>query len=289
MRYLLAVIFLCGGVAEAHSIEADILYWLPIQRTYDFASINVGQNQKKYTATASYHPGGRIKARYDGDCYFAQLSYLYLRTIDTAQINTNVDIVLMTQVPVGLRRVRAELRHRYQNIDLRIGKHLYKGGKQDYYLFVSGRWVRLDYREESTGAAELITVNFVQRIAFEGGGLGVGFGTVHHLPCNFSLFAEVSPQGIIGERKQPLQRATINGVESFIMMPIQVGIIPAVDFSLGIDYQCGCVSARIGYELNYYWEPIAYIPFTGGAIISIASSCFNQAYGGPYARLAVNF
>ncbi len=289
-RFVTALCLLCVTTLSAHSFTADCLYWSPLARSYDFAAIVSGQNEQFFTATASYHPGWRIKGRFDQECWFTEFSYLYLHTTDTAEVSRDADIVLGLQGLGPVRRIRAQLKHRYQNLNLRFGLFLHKRARGTLYAYANARYIKMDHKELSALASGAISIDITQRTEFKGGAFGVGLGSQYRLPCNFSLFAEVGPMAAIGRRRQPTQSSTIFGtpVGGSVMTP-HTGVIPAIDLSLGIDYCWGVIQARVAYELNYYWNAIAMAPLAVGPTVPVVNEAFNQGYAGPYARLGVTF
>jgi hypothetical protein len=293
LAWVAVFLLFSAGLSASYSGQLEAIWWMPLQRNYDFAIIP-GTNTETFKALASPHLGGRIQGRYDRDCLFAQLSYLYLRTTDTAEINRANANILMPQLPVGLNRVRAQLKHRYQNVDLRVGRYLLKECENTFYLFSNARWVDINYRESTTGASPAFQVNFLQKANFEGGGLGVGFGGSYGLFGGLSCFGEFGPMAVIGRQTAPIQRATINGGVSFFNMTDQTCVIPATDFLFGLRYRydCSCLSilAQVGYEINYYWDALKYIPFSGGVTLAgPPSRCFHEGFAGPSASLKVIF
>ena len=179
------------------------------------------------------------------------------------------------------------------------------------------RWVDLQNKRElralrSSGAAGFAElVRFRETAEFWGVGLGLGGGAHYNLCGGLGLFGESAVMAIIGERKTPNLRtfspSTITGDVDLSSWNYssETCVVPGLDFRVGLDYEwcCSCftITGAIGYELNYYWNPMIIADLGPGETFpraagdgstnasTLGRTCQDLGFGGLFLGLAVGF
>ena len=283
----------CGPCGD-FDIGAQYLYWKPAICDYKVAQKAFDQNNRLEIIgiKPDYDSGVRAWVGYYRDCSFAQVSYLWLETHDTFNIDRGDAITLVVPATGGtvVNRVRPTLRLRYQNADVRVGQLLHRGRACTFGVYGNFRWVDIERRLRIQGFGGITAVGISEKSEFDGGGLGVGLTGDFCIWNGFSGFGEFGALAVIGERRFPTFQTDLSPAPVLVVnTSAATCVIPAVDFRVGVNYawDCLCVTVlfEVGYELDYYWAPLQFADLPPGPVSAISDGpirCHDVGFAGPF-------
>ncbi len=273
-----------------YEVGVDVLYWMPMQCDYTFASFPVDFNIRTFAVEQDYFWGARPFIRANKGCNWAQLSYLGYRNTDTGMVESG-NVISVAGINASLfSRALGKLHQRYQNVDLRVGRDLYT----NFYLFGNVRYVDLKFIQTTRAAGPAGTAIIVESATYQGGALGVGMGGHICFWDYFKAFGEINPQGVIGEQKNPKNRAIVLGANTFIINQKATCVTPELDAKLGIEMNF-CWGGKefmgqVGYEVHYFWDALRYKDRVPGVVPAPTDVVGHDVgFAGPFARFRVTF
>lgn len=268
-------------------VYAEALYWRPTHCPVPYArNVVTDQPTKEYLVGGDYEWGFRVGVGYTNDCFLADLSYLRLRPTDTAKASP----VSTIQGGESATSAETSLKTRYQNVDFRFGQYLMRRPGCDFYVYGNVRWVDIEL-DNRTKALNNDHRHF-QNSKFDGAGLGVGLGSHFEICGGFGVAGRFGFMGIIGDSELKEQRE-IGTSDASLKQPKRTMIVPGAEFRLGLTYayECGCwnIMGEVGYELNYYINPLRFSTTDETNNDLPLVTCENVGFGGLYLRLGVGF
>ncbi len=276
MRKILAIFFTATCLSTAHAqapclnscqlcgnfeLGVHALAFTPMICGYDFASVSVtGGDIPTATVACQLDWGFRIFGRYLSDCSFAHLSYQWYESNVTNSAGAPFNTFRGGFVA---ERGRAELHLEYQNVDVQVGTYLHRATDCRFFFFGNVRWVDLHYRRTVSPQNQMgIVQRLNEKSDFSGIALGVGAGTELDLPCSFGIFGEANLLGVFGQRSSTDVLTTNAETRTPVKYKSEDCISPEMAWRFGLSYTCGwdCVELKgeIGYELDYFWNAIAF-------------------------------
>ena len=321
----------CGDLG----LGLDYLYWKPMHCPFHYASEitmfeatgSPARDEKRvYEVKADYDSGFRVHADYELCCSFLNVSYLFYRSSERRHREperggtASPNVFVPTNIPLGsagganplsFAFVEGSMRFTYQNVDVRYGQFLHRMCGCNIYTFGNLRYVDLE-RKDAVNGVDIDTENpnwrFERKSEFQGLGFGVGLGGNFHICNGFIATGELNTMGIIGNLKTPTDvvNEAATPAELRTKYPSPTCIIPALDFRLALNYQlcCPCViiDLEVGYEVNYYWGPLAFADdrayptvdittASGAEILEINDTrvCHDIGFAGPYFGITLIF
>ncbi len=281
-------------------VGAHALYFKPMHCAYAYAQTTnpaaPPNTVKIFDIKADYDWGFRVFVGYISDCTFVDVSYLWLETGDSQELDTAglpgiapIGVTAGTTIP----RVRAFLGFDYQNVDIRIGQFLHRRCGCDFNVFANIRWVDIERRNQviatSFPGGVPGATSWRQKAEFDGAGLGVGSAGEFCVWRDVNFFGSFNFMGIIGDRKTPRSVVVTDaGAVSTISWRSNTCVIPAFDFRLGLNYtwNCACtvVTLELGYEGNFYWNALEYQTGVQNAAATTnpTRECHDIGFAGPF-------
>ncbi len=271
--------------------------------------------EEYYLDGNTYDPGVRVRAGAQYCSWFGDLSYLYFYSDERiSEDRGSLNRMTMAGSPAfsptngKIVSVKSTGKYEYQNVDGRVGHLFYLGRCIDAFLYANARWIRVDFRNVTTGIpvdplpADPSLQNFFKQGAnFKGGGGGLGAGVSYNLCGNLSLRGNLGLMAIFGKsRLLNFSTRFIDGTDistNVLLNPeSHYQFVPAIDFKLSLSYTlciCNCpLDAELGYELDYYSEILRYASNTEVGSVRADSPPFDDqsiGFEGPYFRLTVRY
>lgn len=275
------------GMGGCWEFGGEALYWRACTPALDLGTAK----DSFLTAKSDWELGFRVFGAYYSDscCSFVQLDWTYFRDTDTDFTKTAPGTTsLFFFDDTDVVRVSGKIHTKYNRVNLRGARYLHRGCDIGFYVYGGGRYLDLKkmlitFVKTDTGGQSL----FSQKARYSGGGAELGIGTVYQLVGNLGLKAELGAIAALGEQKLHILTNT-NGVKRRIRFGNRTHCVLGVDWKAGLQLSgrltCFLITAEVGYEVNYYFDPISV-----AVNKSLERQAQNLGFSGPYASLSLRF
>lgn len=279
----------------------EALYWKPTHCPIPFANAereNGITDRKFFNIKSDYDWGARGRIGYACNCFFADIGYLWLQNCDHVKVKKNgFDSLNIQGDGSNIDLVRSDLKFRYQHADLRFGHLLHKCENSSFYVYGNVRWMEIDFHNVTRGSSSAAKAFFGQDACFQAGGPGVGLGGKFSICNGFAVGGRLGVMSMIGRSSVNREVSLKNDggdIENHRLIPeSSTCIVPGTEVDLNISYSRRCRCTRLGivlgYELDYYLDPLSFSSTDEDTENLPMRTCQNVGFGGPYIGAWVKF
>lgn len=286
------------GMSGCWEIGGELLYWRACTPSFDLGAV---RNDTRYlSARSDYDFGFRIFGGYyrENCCTFLQLGWTSFHDTDTEVKPTNPALsktLLFFPNAPNVTRVTGKLKTRYEKVNLRGGRYLHRGCDIGFYVYGGARYIHLQkklFASIRDNQLDPVTQKIFQKAEYSAGGVEIGLGTEYQIAGSFGLIAELGVIGALGEQKLYFLRQSEQNEAIIARTPTTfanrthcvLGVEWRAGFQLSGRLACFLIIGEVGYEIDYYFDPISVVTNS-----SFQRESQNLGFGGPYAALKLRF
>lgn len=276
---------------------AEALYWRAYTDDFSYGQYSTGRLHEILSLKPEYDWGFRCFATVADKCGCNFLDFEWAKIRNSYDTITGpkagaflVQYAYVTNLLFITDLLRAQQTNHYQKFSAKLGHRFYGNNCRNIYGYLGGRWIHINVRQFAEGSGP--GAIFVQQnSSFDGGGVETGIGGYTDLWCGFGTSIRLGAVGAMGNRAYTFDLSAQNVIPNNTSLFKKTSrCISGLDVRAEVNYtyrfECFWIRAEIGYEQNYYFNPLIFARPQGLAPVYYPS---NFGMGGLIVGLTAGF